>query len=206
MLVFIILCLLATAVGLILKLTEESEADVYSSAYVYNSDYSHGSFVFFEPDYESDIFKDEEYLKYVPYIYYTRDGVTRCITDENYTPYGSAVEFFGKYFDALKAGDTELFNSMHSERYFENNRRCEAIAPQKLYNINVEYVLEKDINDPDYGDVTLYLFKTSYMILKNDGTFRSDIGSDTSRTLYLELIDDGARIFVDACGDKYELD
>lgn len=207
LIVTVIFLLIAAVGALVLALdNDEVEEEVFVSSFVYKTDFDPPSYVFYEPEYGIDIFEDPDYQAVVPYIYYTLGSTTRCITNENYSPYGEVVEFFGDYFDALKEGDNEAFNSFHSERYFANNRKCEALAPQRLYNINIEYLFEKDMTDPDYGKVTKYVYKTSYMIMKNDGTFRSDIGSDASRALYLELVEDAnGNIFVDACGDAYEL-
>lgn len=207
-LIITIIFLLIAAVGAVVLALDSKEVkeDVFVSSFVYKTEFDPPSYAFYEPVYGTDIFEDPDYQTVVPYIYYTIGSTTRCITDGNYSSYGAVVEFFGDFFDALKKGDNEAFNSLHSERYFANNRKCEALAPQRLYNINIEYLFEKDMTDPDYGEVTKYVYKTSYMIMKNDGTFRSDIGSDASRALYLELVEDAnGRIFVDACGDAYNL-
>ncbi len=204
-LAFMTVFVLIAIVGVIvLSLTEKPE-DVFVSSFVYSSDYKPGSFIFYEPEYGINVFDDPDYSDVVPYLYYERDGVRVCITDENYARYGATIEFFGRYFDALKAGDTEEFNSLHSQRYFENNRQCTSIAPQRLYDIILVYKFEKDMTDPDYGNVTKYVYEANYKIMKNDGTFRSDIGSDASRKLYLEVVEKGNDIFVDACGDNYNM-
>ena len=95
---------------------------------------------------------------------------------------------------------------MHSQRYFAHNREYIDIAPQRLYDITIEYIFEKDMTDPDYGEVTKYVYEVSYKIMKNDGTFRNDLGSDGSRPLSLEIVETSdTSIFVDACGDEYNM-
>ena len=205
-LIFVIAFVVIAIVGaIVLALTKEEEK-AFVSSFVYNSDYEPKSYIFYEPDQNADIYADPDYQAVVSHLYYERDGIKTCITDGNYEKYGKPVIFFSKYFDALKAGNTEAFNSLHSQRYFENNRECTDIAPQRLYDITLTYLFERDMADEIYGEVTKYVFETKYMIMKNDGTFRSDIGSDASRKLYLEVIEtQSGDFFVDACGDKYNL-
>lgn len=205
-LIFVIAFVLIAVVGAIVLAFNKEEEKAFVSSFVYNSDYEPKSYIFYEPDRDADIYADPDYQAVVSYLYYERDGIKTCITDGNFEKYGRPVVFFAKYFDALKAGDTEAFNSLHSQRYFENNRECTDIAPQRLYDITLTYLFEKDMADEIYGEVTKYVFETKYMIMKNDGTFRSDVGSDASRKLYLELVEtpDG-NFFIDACGDKYNL-
>ena len=94
---------LISIIGALVLLFEKDDGDVFVSSFVYNSDYKPKSHIFFEPEQDADIFADPDYQKAVPFIYYERDGIKKCITDENYAPYGAVVEFFGEYFDALKA-------------------------------------------------------------------------------------------------------
>ncbi len=200
-LIVCVLLVIIAAVGAIYMYFNETEPEEFVASFVYNSDYTPPSHIFYTPE-NVDIFTDPDYIKVVPYIYYTNNSLTVCITDEDYSSYGPMMELFGKYFDALKLGDTSLFNSLHSERYFKNNYKWEEIAPQRIYDIHIEYLFEKDMTDELYGEVTKYVYKTNYMIMKNDGTFRSDIGSDASRPLYLEIVYRNGNLFIDACGDS----
>ncbi len=203
-LIISILFIVIALIGSVYMYFEKGEQPEFVASFVYNSEYAPPSYIFYTPD-EADIYADPDYLKVVPYIYYTDTSVTVCITDEDYSSYGPVMELFGKYFDSLKSGNASLFTSLHSKRYFDNNYKWEYIAPQKLYDINVEYLFEKDMSDELYGDVTKYVYKTNYKIMKNNGTFRSDIPSDASRPLYLELVYKNGELFIDACGDSYNI-
>ncbi len=200
----VILMLIITVVGIIYLSNESTDDPEFISSFVYEYTVDHPSYIFYTPDYNADITKDEDYLKQVPYVYYTNGGITECITEENYSDYGPLVEFFGKYFDSLKAGDTETYISLHSDRYFANNFKPYQIAPQRLYNIRIELIASAMVNDPLYGNVEKAIVETSYMIMKNDGTFRTDIGSDSSRKQYLEVVYDDESIFIDAVGYSFK--
>ena len=54
-----------------------------------------------------------------------------------------------------------------------------------IYNIEVE---EKMYTPNTDGTIT-HGYYVTYMIYKNDGTFRNDIDSDAAKTLYYELIE-----------------
>ena len=204
MLIAVISMLVITVIGIIYLGSEKIEDPEFISSFVYEFEVDHPSYIFYTPDYYADITKDTDYQKQVPYVYYTNGGMTECITEENYSDYGPLVEFFGKYFDSLKAGDTEAYLSLHSERYFTYNFKPYQIAPQRLYNINIELITTTRVDDPIYGNVEKAIVETSYMIMKNDGTFRTDIGSDSSRKQYLEVVYDDDRIFIDAVGYSFK--
>ena len=199
-----IVMLIITFIGIIFMNDDTPAQENFISSYVYDYEVEHPSYIFYTPDYDADITKDKDYLKQVPYIYYTSGGLTECITDENYSDYGPIVEFFGTYFDSLKSGDTDTYISLHTERYFANNYKPYQVAPQRLYNINIELIATAITNDPLYGEVEKAIVKTSYMIMKNDGTFRNDIGSDASRVQYLEVVNIGQDIFIDAKGYSFK--
>ncbi|MBR6646080.1 MAG: hypothetical protein IKL09_01025 [Clostridia bacterium] len=204
-LIALILMLIIAGVGMILRENaENAPPPEFIASYVYDFEVDHPSYIFYTPEYDADISKDEDYKKQVPYVYYTSNGLTECITEENYSEYGPLVEFFGKYFDALKSGDTDTYISLHSDRFFKNNFKPYQIAPQRLYNINIELIATANTSDPEYGEVEKAIVKTTYMIMKNDGTFRSDIGSDSSRAQYLEVVYDNNGIFIDAAGYSFK--
>ncbi len=204
MLFIIIAMLIITVIGIVCMNEDDNTQQEFISSYVYEYEVEHPSYIFYTPDYSADITQDEDYLKQIPYIYYTSGGITECITDENYSDYGPLVEFFGKYFDSLKSGDTDTYMSLHSDRYFSNNFKPYQISPQRLYNINIELIATAITDDPDYGEVEKAIIKTSYMIMKNDGTFRNDIGSDASRIQYLEVVHKNNDIFIDAKGYAFK--
>lgn len=165
--------------------TEEKNTSMYSDRIV--------SYSFYPTDYDLDVTTDKTYMGLDRYVYFTNGAETIAITDGDYAQYGPAISFFGEYFETVIAGDTETYNSFFTEHYYETNDPHERFAPQMLYNINVTKLWEELEDDT----VMRYAFDVSYMIHRNDGTFRNDIDSDSSKKLYFELIEENGNVKID---------
>lgn len=165
--------------------TEVKNTSMYSDRVV--------SYSFYPTDYDLDVTADPEYMELDRYVYYKNGPETIAITDGNYTQYGSAISFFGTYFETVIAGDTETYNTYFTDHYYETEKPHERFAPQMLYNIKIEKLWE-DLED---DTVTRYAFDVSYMIHHNDGTFRNDLDSDSSKTLYFELVEENGKVQID---------
>lgn len=152
------------------------------------------SYNFYPSIYDLDVTTVPEYMDLDRYLYYTVAGNTIAITNGNYEAYGNAVAFFGEYFKTVIAGNVEKYNSYFTDHYYESAKPYELFAPQMLYDINVEQ-LSRTVSDTD-GSIT-YAFNVSYKIYRNDGTFRNDIPSDASKTLYFELLEKDGNIKID---------
>lgn len=143
------------------------------------------SYNFYPTDYDEDIFADETYMGLNRYLQYKNGAETITITDGNYAKYGEAVEFFGKYFETVINGDYETYNTFFTDEYNAENEQHLPFTKQKLYDITVEQ-LSSTVN----GDGSrTYVFKVSYSIRRNNGTFRNDIDSDAQKPLRFELIE-----------------
>lgn len=151
------------------------------------------SYSFYKPNYELDVTSVPEYMDLDRYLYYSVGNDSVAITDGNYAKYGEAVEFFGEYFNTVISGDTDKYNTLFTDRYYETNEMHGLFAPQMIYGITVELLSR---NAKENGEVT-YAFNVSYKIYRNDGTFRNDIPSDASKTLYFELVSSNGRVKID---------
>ena len=67
---------------------------------------------------------------------------------------------------------------------------------QKVYDIYVELIKNTDIKLDNGSDAIEYVYKISYKILENDGTFRRDIESDAARPQFYTVIDDGISLLI----------
>lgn len=164
---------------------EEKNTSMYSDRIV--------SYSFYPTDYDLDVTADETYMGLNRYLYYTNGPETIAITNGDYAQYGAAIAFFGQYFETVIAGDTDTYNTYFTEHYYETNAPHERFAPQMLYNLNVTKLWEELEDDT----VTRYAFDVTYMIHRNDGTFRNDIDSDSSKTLYFELVEENDVVKID---------
>lgn len=208
----VVICLFAIAVvGFIMMKvgifdsvgSSRSVSNKKVTSFVYNEETELVSWRKEPADFDADIFRDPDYLGVTSWLNYTRGTITIGLFDEDYESWDKNLALFDKYFDSLKSGDTDTLISLHSDRYFDNNWEWIDIAPQRVYDIYVEYIFDKDVNDPEYGKVTKYIYKLSYKIMKNDGTFRNDVGSDAAKPVYIELVEkpDG-ELFIDAQGNS----
>lgn len=144
------------------------------------------SYNFYDSDYDLDVTTVPEYMELDRAVHYTKGGVSILVPDEEMDNYNAAVRFFGEYFKTIEAGDVEKYNTYFTDAYYEEYEPYVSFAPQMIYNIDVEQLTEKNNDDGS----TTYTFNVNYMIYRNDGTFRNDMGSDASKKLYYELIED----------------
>jgi len=66
---------------------------------------------------------------------------------------------------------------------------------QKLYEVSLTKELVEKVEEKD-GEFTRYTFILSYRILKNNGTFRKDIG-DGYRRQYITVTDRNGQLLID---------
>jgi hypothetical protein len=141
--------------------------------------------IFFEPNWELDIMKDPAYLALDRTVYYNdvQYGITVALDQKNVNKYGPAVEVLNQMIQFIIAGDADGYNQLLSVNYLENNDFEPPFTMQQLYDIRISKVQETIVN----GEYTQYEFELEYRIRNNDGTFRTDIGSDESKRQYVIL-------------------
>lgn len=179
--------IICAAVLLITELAENREESGPTNMY---SD-ELNSYVFYKPDYELDVTEVEEYME-LDRLFYYKDGAEEYGIESDFERFGDAVMFFKEYFDAVIAGDTDAYNEMFTEKYYETNSRKVRFAPQMIYDIHVSRLWEKDESNGER-----MAFDVSYRIYRNNGTFRNDIDSGAAKPLYFELVRDGDEIKID---------
>lgn len=186
LIIAIVIVTLLAAVSYVLTLYpdlfEKKEKNTVTSMY---SDKLY-SYNFYPSDYDLDVTTVPGYMELDRWVHYKDGNYTILVLDEEVTDYNSAVQFFVQYFKTLELGDTETYNSYFTDEYYETNEPYFDFAPQMIYNIEVEQLSETFKDD----GTTEWTFNVSYMIYRNDGTFRNDIGSDASKKLYYQLVAD----------------
>ena len=170
------LILLLTAVALITGLGKKD-----------NPGFEYGEEHFY-PTYEGDIMQNKAYLDLDRSISYCADpagyGETSSITDENRKDYSAEVLFLYDYLQTVIAGDANAYNKLFNEAYYKNkeNKPLESFSPQMIYQAKITYQTEAK-----EGTDRLVVYRLEYMIYRNDGTFRRDIASDSSRPQNIRL-------------------
>ncbi len=141
------------------------------------------------PNWDENIYEDKEWLDQNRYITYIDGGVSVTITDGIYDDYGICVDFMALYFEALMQGNADALCGFYADEYFDKNYRWDEITMQRVYDMKLER-----ISSFDNANNTVYVYKVSYKIMKNDGTFRNDVKSDAERPEFYTIIDDGREI------------
>lgn len=144
---------------------------------------------FSNPDYESNIYDNSVYMSKNRHIVYIENPYSSIITENN-NEYGDIGNFFLAYIKALTDGNAEIYNNFFTDDYYKdkNNKKFEKFTMQKIYDIEIEKLSDDLIENGEYKGQTRYTFKVSYKIMANDGTFRSDMPSDTAVPQILELL------------------
>jgi len=136
----------------------------------------------YEPDYEENIFEDEEYLGLNRYLLYTDGAQSIYLANENdFAATGDVASFFGEYFDTIIMGDHRRLNACFTEDYRKEHGEKTRFTMQKLYDMEVVKLMEYVINEGTPDQTTVYEFNVSYRILYNNGTFRDDLESGAAR-------------------------
>lgn len=145
------------------------------------------SHLFYTADYDENIYEDEEYMKKDRTVAYTNGPDTYYIPLDggDFKEYGATLEFFGKYFDTVINGRYEEYDSYFTDYYFEHQSHRERFTPQKIYAVKITLFSRTENEDKSFT----YNYTVEFKIVKNNGTFRNDIGSDSSRRVFYELIE-----------------
>ena len=153
---------------------------------------SNQSYIYYPVDDALDVTLVDEYMELDRTIHYTLGAETFALTDDIISIFGKDVQFFKAYFECAVAGDYQTYNSLFTDNYYKKNEPYYSFAPQMIYDIYIEKLSE----DTSSGN-TVYAYNVSYKIFRNNGTFRNDIGSDGSKTLYFELVEQDGIILID---------
>ena len=149
--------------------------------------------VFYEADYQQNIFEDPSYQLLDRSIMYMEYDSGFELTDQNYADAGIASAFFYQYFDAIIRGDATRYRNMLTENYIDDFEPPQKFTMQMLYDIEVNRIQSSWSEEYKGKTVTVYNFAVKYKIFRNNGTFRNDIASNQSTTQYYQLYSyDGA--------------
>ena len=128
---------------------------------------------FYPVDEDLDIFEDAEYKECDNRVfYYDPDtGATYSVEKEELAQYDAHVRFFYDYFQSVIMGDAVAYAAYFTDDYEGDIPKD--FTMQMLYDIRVQPYYSAETGEHTY--------LVEYRILKNNGTFRRDIGSKVSR-------------------------
>lgn len=146
----------------------------------------------FYPPYDGDIMENAAYLELNRMIDYCNDpqgyGLRQSIVEENEEEFDASVLFLRDYLQTVIAGDAAAYNTYFNNVYFEDNEPRSSFYQQMLYNMAIYF----EATEKQDGD-TLTTYRLEYMIYRNNGSFRDDVGSDAilPRHVTLRISPDG---------------
>lgn len=170
---FIIICVVLLLMFIVMKILEKVDESNFETPEL---DYE-----FYVPleDEETNIYLDKAYMAKDRILYYTDEmGQTWHITEESSNS-SIGVTFFSLYFKYLELGDEESLNELLSDKL----EKYGDFTMQRVYAKEVKFLNSEKIDDQTYS----ITYSLDYNIMKNDGSFRRDIGSDMSRTQYVTV-------------------
>ena len=163
-------------------------------------------FNFYTPDYNENIFEDKEYMALIA------DGILKydnaansvvSINNDNAAEHGDAVKLLADLVDAIINGDNIRYNSFFSKEYLKAHGEKNRFTMQKIYDATITYYSTESIASGS-DNYTKYIYKLSYSILDNNGTFRNDIGED-KKTQYIVITNREGSLKIDAIStSKYK--
>lgn len=137
-------------------------------------------YIFHDPYPESfNIMTYDEYKRLDRGFYYLDEstGQTNELTREDLQDYNPGVTVLYNMFDAIIAGNEKAYNNLISD----NIEPKGAFTQQQVYKIHVTSIDNRDSKSDGY------YFKVEYQIHENNGTFRTDIGSDMAKIQYFTI-------------------
>ena len=138
----------------------------------------------FYPTYQGDIMQNKGYLELDREVDYDNSyGLTQSINEENREEFDLTVLFLCDYLQTIIAGDANAYNACFNETYFKSVKPMGAFSPQMLYDMKIVYQSEEE----GEKGARLITYRLEYMIYRNDGTFRRDVGSDAMRPQFVTL-------------------
>ncbi len=139
-----------------------------------------------------DIMEYDEYLGYDRNIYLRENGVELSISESDSGNYGDGFEVMYGVIRAINEGDSRAYNAlMGDEELYKSS-----FTQQQIYGILIQTHSKKTMVGKNNLEYVEYVYKVKYKIHENNGTYRNDILSDTSREQYFVINDSTGEMLV----------
>ena len=148
----------------------------------------------YPPDWNADILSEEEYLILDRSISYSDGFGTWHILDGDVYDTKDPVQLFLiSYIQDLINGDATNLRAKYSESVIKALKIPTSFTKQRVYESKFTEISKNEINRD--GKISFeYEFKIEYKIMKNDGTFRSDLSSDSIKGQYFTILQNDENI------------
>ena len=126
-----------------------------------------------------DIMEYDEYTEMHDInIYYKKDNIKESVSPDRVSNYGEAFNVVYNVLTAIREGNAEKYNSYMGQKEFKK----ESFTQQQIYGILVTF--QPGYADDEEVSYDKAVFKVEYKIHENNGTYRNNIESDSSRPIY----------------------
>ncbi len=205
-----IVLLLAFMIGIYLYVTPHEALPDFLNSDSTNTELSHSqldnkykpdqkTIIYYPADFNENIYNDDAYVDLISSyaLEYVDGDINYKLKYDDLEKIGGNLSiFFYNYFNDIRNGDNEKYNSYFDERAFKIREKAGEFTMQQIYDIVI-----KPLNiDPDLGEeydwvkdsgIEPIYVDVSYKIRKNNGTFRLGVNSDTSKPQLYILYDSG---------------
>ncbi len=140
-------------------------------------------FLFADPSLSQDIFSDEDYMDLDRGVYYEEGSdaamIRSLVREEDYASQSPEVQCLLYMLQAIQQGDAATYRTFFTPAYTEKVTLPTTFTMQKIYNISItQRAYSESAADVPAGYASVTCFGVRYMIKDNNGSFRSDMGSD----------------------------
>lgn len=138
-----------------------------------------GDVFLYTPNFNSDIMNEEEYVSLDRTIRFADGTVIYDIASDGWVNAANDCQsFLVEYIKALVAGDGEKLQSMYSEEVVKKINIPNIITEQRIYDCLFTHISAQEVKE-NGERFFRYEVRVEYKIMRNDGTFRSDLASDS---------------------------
>ncbi len=137
-------------------------------------------------DEDFDIMEYDEYLALDRTVYLNnkQTGVTQSISEDMVSLQGEGFAVVYYVLQAIIEGDCDEYNRYMGTRSLKKDE----FTQQQIYDIEISPESNEDVSESGRA-YEKYIFKVTYRIHENNGTYRDNIESDAARAQYF-VIDD----------------
>ena len=150
------------------------------------------SFEFADPSLSTNPEADEEYMALDRTVYYRRMSgyeVTVPIQEENLSSQDAELVLLWRLVRAAMKGDNEAYDACFATEYIQAGGGTASFTKQKLYDITITFY--EGVEQPlPAGYSTVRFYGLTYKIKDNNGSLRSDMGSDAVKEQFFLVVRD----------------
>ena len=146
--------------------------------------------IYYPADFSENIYNDEVFVNLISSyaLEYVDGDINYKLMHDNLEKIGGDLAaFFYQYFNDIRNGDCDKYNSYFDKNAFKLREKAGEFTMQQIYDIVIKPLnIDPQLDEKEYawvyeaGIEPIYV-DVSYKIRKNNGTFRLGVNSDTAK-------------------------